>query len=261
MVPAPPITRPTTRKIASWMVNWVSEANGAFIISIVPAMPPNAALDTERQHLVDRQVDAAHRGTRLVVAHRDQRTPRTALDEVAGQHEQDHRHHHQDRVDPQRRGEAPGVVERHPRRWVHPRLATRRLLPVRAAGEAAVLEHQRGEDERQRQRDDRQVQPADAQRRQADDAAEQEARRGRHRDRGEEAPVVIGDEDDRRVGAEADERRVTERQLSGVADHQVQPEDRHRVSRSPSLSWVTRNAWSIEPNVRRRRRGRRTTGR
>ena len=49
------------------------------------------------------------------------------------------------------------------------------------------------------------------------------------RDRGEVAPVVVGDEDDRRVGAETDERRLAERQLPGVADHEVEAEDRDGV--------------------------------
>ena len=52
---------------------------------------------------------------------------------------------------------------------------------------------------------------------------------GRHRDGGEVAPVVVGDEDDRRVGAEADERRLAEGELARVADDQVEPEDGHGV--------------------------------
>ena len=40
IVPAPPATRPTTRKMASVSPNWMSEANGRFIISIEPARPP-----------------------------------------------------------------------------------------------------------------------------------------------------------------------------------------------------------------------------
>ena len=40
IVPAPPTTRPTTRKIATLVPNWTSEAKGRLIISIEPASPP-----------------------------------------------------------------------------------------------------------------------------------------------------------------------------------------------------------------------------
>ena len=103
------------------------------------------------------------------------------------------------------------------------------FLPFGPPVSELELQHQRREDVGHGERDDREVEAADAQRREADEEPDHEAQRGRHRDRGEVAPVVVGDEDDRRVGAETDERRLAERQLPGVADHEVEPEDRDGV--------------------------------
>ena len=59
----------------------------------------------------------------------------------------------------------------------------------------------------------------------ADDETDEEADAGGDGDGGEVGPVVVGDEDDGGVGAEADERGLAEGELAGVADDEVEPQD------------------------------------
>ena len=137
--------------------------------------------------------------------------------------------------------EDPVVVRpavRHPRRRVPAEPSRRRdlaagdRLAVAATGEAGEVDAEevvrlddRGEGQRQTQRDQREVEAADPQRRDADDEPDGEADGAGDRQRGQERPAVVGDEDHRRVGADAEEDRVADGDLAGVAGDDVEAED------------------------------------
>ena len=55
----------------------------------------------------------------------------------------------------------------------------------------------------------------------------EEADGARDRQRGDERPAVVGDQDHGRVGADAEEERVPDRDLARVARDDVQAEDGH----------------------------------
>ena len=123
MVPAPPATRPTTRKMARVRPNWTSDANGRLIISIEPARPPYAALTPNAMALYSGRltplIEALVWLSRTAMSAR----PGRLLMKLRASDEQDDGHDDEDAVLPQRLGDAAVVGERHPRRRDHLALA------------------------------------------------------------------------------------------------------------------------------------------
>ena len=95
----------------------------------------------------------------------------------------------------------------------------------RVVAEAVEL-HERREDRREAERDEREVQTLDAQRRNADEHTQHEARGDDRGERQGPRPVLVLDEPRREVRARAEEEALPQRQLTGVADDDLQAEHR-----------------------------------
>jgi len=114
----------------------------------------------------------------------------------------------------------------------------RHAHPVGAAGEAVLGGDDDRDDDSQAERRHREVVAFQAQDRAADRVGERRRERGRGGERRERRPAVARGEDRRAVGAHAEEARVAERDLAGVADQQVQADGDDRVQPDQDRDFV-----------------------
>src|SRR5436190_1894363 len=98
----------------------------------------------------------------------------------------------------------------------------RQAFAERAPGESLEALEQTDERERDRERCECEVRTGEPRRRDAEREADGSGDETAERDRPEVAPVVVDDEDRRRIGTEPHERTVAERDLPGEAGEQVE---------------------------------------
>ena len=177
--------------------------------------------EREGEQLGHHHVDAERGGRPLVGAHGDQPTAAAAAPHVGDHDDGQHRHHqHEDPV-------ALRVVDRAD--VVAEQVGVADLGALHAAGVAAVLEQHQLDGGAEAERDDRQVDAPRPHRRQTEDEPERHGGGDAGHETEQERDVVHGDETAGDVGAEAGDRVLGERELTGVSGqhHDRQQHDRH----------------------------------
>src|SRR5439155_10569014 len=138
-----------------------------------------------------------------------------AAEPTPDDHEGKRKHHERD--GPGDRVEPDGGIE------VEPELGMelRQVLADVAAREVGEALEDPDERERDRERGESEVRPGETRRRQSEEEAAPSGDEPGDRDRPEVAPAVVDDEHGRRVGADANERAVSERDMAREAGEHV----------------------------------------